>query len=290
MKPKLHSTREAEILELSSFIASEDSTVGRVSPTRICNEKGIAIVHNGYGAEKFDGMLVLRGDSWVILCNVDRGNTPGSSRERFTIAHELGHYHIPEHRKALIAGCRSHGSYAGAFDGAHSIEELEADTFAANLLMPVERFVPKLTGTKQTPLVTVRALRKEFETSWETTAIQAMRHDPRIITIAKWTNDAFAWHRISEPAFRVGGYRSFQLRDINALPRDCATTLALKDPESEGEGEIRSNAVTAKHCFGRVAAGEKRDILILEEAVKNGRFGVLSVFSVMEEPKNGSRR
>lgn len=235
-------------------------------------------------------MLVLRGDSWVVLCNVDRGNTPGSSRERFTIAHELGHYHIPEHRRALIAGCRSHGSYAGAFDGADSIQELEADTFAANLLMPVERFVPKLTRSKQTPLTTVRSLRKEFDTSWETTAIQAMRHDPRIITIAKWMNDAFAWHRISEPAFKAGGYRSFLLRDLGTLPRDCATTLALKDPESDGEGEIRSNAVTANHCFGQVAAGGNRDILILEEAVRNGRFGVLSVFSVMDSAKNGCRR
>ena len=117
-----------------------------------------------------------------------------------------------------------------------------------------------------------------------------MRHDPRIIIIAKWTNDAFAWHRISEPAFKAGGYRSFLLRDINALPHDCATTLALKDPECAGEGEIRSNAATASHCFGRVAAGEKRDILILEEAVRNGRFGVLSVFSAMEEAINGSRR
>ena len=290
MKPKLHPSRETEILELSSFIASEDSAAGRVSPTRICKAKDITIAHSSYGADKFDGMLVLRGESWVVLCNVDRGNTPGSSRERFTIAHELGHYHIPEHRRALIAGCRSHGSYAGAFDGADSIEELEADTFAANLLMPVEQFVPKLTRSKQTPLVTVRALRKEFDTSWETTAIQAMRHDPRIITIVKWTNDAFHWHRISEPAFKECGYRSFLLRDINALPRDCATTLALKDPESDGEGEIRSNAVTASHCFAWVAAGKKRDILILEEAVRNGRFGVLSVFSAMEGLKNGCRR
>lgn len=234
-------------------------------------------------------MLVLQGGSWVILCNVDRGNSPGSTRERFTIAHELGHYHIPEHRRALLAGCRSHGSYAGAFDGADSIEEFEADTFAANLLMPVERFVPKLTGTKQTPLVSVRALRKEFDTSWESTAIQAMRHDPRIITIAKWTNEEFQWHRISELAFKEGGYRSFLLRDINALPRDCATTLALKDPEHVGEGEIRSNAVTASHCFAWVAAGKNRDILILEEAVRNGRFGVLSVFSAMEEFKHWSR-
>ena len=282
--------REAEILEHSSDVADEDAPSGRVSTARICKAKGISIVHNSYGSTKFDGMLVLRGGSWVILCNLDTGNTPGSTRERFTIAHELGHYHIPEHRKQLLAGCRSHGSYAGAFDGAESVEELEADTFAANLLMPIGRFAPKLNCSKQTPLATIRALRQEFDTSWESTAIQAMRHDARIITIAKWKNDCFAWHRISEPAFKAGGYRSFQLRDINSIPRDCATALALKDSELGGDNEIRSNAVTAAHCFGWVAAGGKRDILIREEAVRNGRFGVLSVFSTLEEPQNGNRR
>lgn len=260
-----------------------------MSATRICKAKDIVIVHSSYGADKFDGMLVRRGESWVVLCNVDKGNTPGSSRERFTIAHELGHYHIPEHRRALIAGCRSHGSYAGAFDGADSIEELEADTFAANLLMPMERFVPKLTGSNLTPLATVQALRKEFDTSWETTAIQAMRHDPRIITIAKWTKEGFGWHRISESAFRSAGYRSFQLRDKAALPRDCATALALKDAENESELVIRENAVTAAHCFGWVAAGGRRDILIREEAVSNGHFGVLAIFSTLDEPKNGRK-
>lgn len=234
-------------------------------------------------------MLVLRDEQWVILCNIDTGNTPNSTRERFTLAHELGHYHIPEHRKQLLAGCRSHGSYAGAFDGSDSPEELEADTFAANLLMPVRRFVPKLTKSRDTPLTAIRGLRLEFDTSWESTAIQAMRHDSRIIAIAKWTNDAFSWHRISEPAFKASGYRSFLLRDKSALPRDCAISEALDDPETGGEGIIRSTVVTANHCFGRVAAGGNRDILICEEAVRNGRFGVLAVYSAMEEVRSGSK-
>ncbi len=286
MKLKLQRSREAEILELSSDVADEDSPAGRVCPARICRakDKQIAIVHNSYGADKFDGMLVFRGGAWVILCNLDTGNNPGSTRERFTLAHELGHFHIPEHRKRLLAGCRSHGSYAGAFDGADSPEELEADTFAANLLMPVGRFVPKLKGSRQSPLVAIRALRQEFDTSWESTAIQAMRHDARIITIAKWTNDGFAWHRISEPAFKADGFRKFQLRDVNALPQDSATATALKEAETGNDHPIHEGVVTAAHCFGWVAAGGKRDILIREEAVRNGRFGVLSIFSALESP------
>ena len=283
MKPKLQLSREAEILELSEDIANEDSVSGRVCPTRICAKKGIKLVHDSYGKGKFDGMLVYRDGEWVILCNYDNGNTPGCSRERFTISHELGHYHIPEHRRQLMAGCRPHGSYAGAFDGAESIEELEADTFAANILMPPGRFLPRLQSIKLTPLATVVALRKEFDSSSESTAIQAMRYDIRVVAITKWDADSLAWHRISEPFFRSTGYRQFRLREKHTLPPDCATVAAFADSESQFDSAIHETVVTAAFCFGHVAAGGKRDILLREEAVRNGRFGVVSMFSLLNE-------
>jgi len=283
LKPKLQLTRETEILELSEDIANEDSLSGRVCPTRICGRKQIKLVHDSYGKGKFDGMLVYRDGDWVILYNCDNGNVPGCTRERFTISHELGHYHIPEHRRQLIAGCRPHGSHAGAFDGAESIEELEADTFAANLLMPPARFLPRLQSIKSPPLATIVELRKEFDASLESTAIQAMRHDSRVVAIAKWNEEALAWHRISEPFFRATGYRQFRLRDKQTLASDCATVAAFADSETQFDSTIHEAVVTAAFCFGYVAAGGKRDILLREEAVRNGRFGVVSILSILNE-------
>ena len=283
MKPKLQTSREVEILELSEDVANEDCDSGRVCPTRICGTKEIRLVHDNYGNGKFDGMLVCRDRNWIILCNCDNGNTPGSTRERFTIAHELGHYHIPEHRRQLISGGRPHGSHAGAFDGAESIEELEADTFAANLLMPPARFVPRLRSLKQPPLQSAVSLRKEFDASLESTAIQTMRHDSRVIAVAKWDADALAWHRISEPFFRETGYRQFKFRQQSQLQHDCATAVALADSKSQFDSTIHETVATAAYCFGYVAAGGKRDILLREEAVRNGRFGVVSMFSILNE-------
>jgi hypothetical protein len=228
-------------------------------------------------------MLVYRSGDWVILCNYDNGNAPGSTRERFTISHELGHYHIPEHRRQLIAGCRPHGSHAGAFDGAESIEELEADTFAANLLMPPTRFLPRLQSVKLPPLATAVALRKEFDASLESTTIQVMRYDSRVVAIVKWNADVLAWHRISDPFFRATGYRQFLLREKHTLPDDCATVAAFAGSETQFDSIIHETVVTAAFCFGHVAAGGKRDILLREEAVRNGRFGVVSIFSILNE-------
>jgi hypothetical protein len=233
-------------------------------------------------------MLVYRDGVWIILCNCDNGNLPGSARERFTISHELGHYHIPEHRRQLIAGCKPHGSKAGAFDEEGAPEEFEADTFAANLLMPPQRFVPRLRGLKQAPLERVLALRKEFDASLESTAIQTMRYDARVVAIAKWQGSELGWHYISNRFFRETGYRRFLFRRRDQLPDDCATAIALSDSESQFDSTIRDGVVTASFCFGRVASGGSRDLILREQAVRNGRFGVLAIYSILDEARDSS--
>jgi Zn-dependent peptidase ImmA (M78 family) len=283
---KLQLSREIEILELAEDVASEDCLTGRVCPTRVCNAKGIKLVHESYGEKKFDGMLVYQRNTWIILCNIDNGNLPGSSRERFTISHELGHYHIPEHRRLLVAGHKPHGSQAGAFDEDGRPEELEADMFAANFLMPPARFIPRLRALKQKPMEGVLLLRKEFDTSLESTAIQGMKHDSRIVAIAKWHESKLAWHWISDKFFRETGYRRFLLNDREQLADGCATLAALNDSDSQFDSAVRSSVSTAAFCFGRVAAGSYRDILLSEQAVRNGRFGVLAIYSVLDDISN----
>jgi Zn-dependent peptidase ImmA (M78 family) len=288
-KPKLSQAREVEILELSEDMANEDCVSGRVCPARICTAKEIKVLHDSFGAESFDGMLVYEKSRWVILCNRDTGNVHGSARERFTLAHELGHFHIPEHRRQLMAGHPPHGSHAGAFDNAETSEELEADTFAANLLMPPVRFVPRLRALNKPPLQAITGLRKEFDTSLESTAIQTMRHDCRVVAIAKWLDVGLAWHRISESFFRETGFRQFRLQS-NSLPNDCATAIALADSELQFDAPVRDAVVTAAFCFGHVATGSQRDILLREEAVRNGRFGVISVYSTLNERETKTSR
>jgi Zn-dependent peptidase ImmA (M78 family) len=58
--------------------------------------------------------------------------------ERFSIAHELGHYFLPGHVDAVLGDRDSHESHAGF--GSGDCYELEADHFAAALLMPRQMF------------------------------------------------------------------------------------------------------------------------------------------------------
>src|SRR5207247_1657430 len=91
-----------------------------------------------YG-DAFDGLLEHRSGRFHVYANLDRVEREDSPRARFTLAHELGHYFIDEHRNALAAGLAlSHPSFCD-FESDLPVEK-EADHFASNLLMPAKGF------------------------------------------------------------------------------------------------------------------------------------------------------
>lgn len=84
------------------------------------------------------GMLERLGDTFQITVAANDPHT----RQRFTLAHELGHYML--HRKLIGAGLDDDRAYRSTEVGKyHNIsvgrrEETQANRFAANLLMPLE--------------------------------------------------------------------------------------------------------------------------------------------------------
>lgn len=78
------------------------------------------------------GLLVRQGNSAVIATN----STQSAQRQRFTIAHELGHFLL--HEGILNHVDRSYRvNYRSAESSqATNVEEIEANYFAASILMP----------------------------------------------------------------------------------------------------------------------------------------------------------
>ena len=102
--------RDKEIAELAEFIALEYSDGNKVDPYKICLRKEITYSCNDYSIS-FDGLLECKNGRFHIYCNNRISN---SARIRFTFAHELGHYFIDEHRRALKSGrVPSHPSLTG---------------------------------------------------------------------------------------------------------------------------------------------------------------------------------
>ncbi|MEO8581932.1 MAG: ImmA/IrrE family metallo-endopeptidase [Patescibacteria group bacterium] len=90
------------------------------------------------------GILVEQQKKWAILLNIDDTLT----RQRFTIAHEIGHFLIHKGKQFVDEFTAGETFYR---DGSDNEEEQEANYFAACLLMPeeeVERIWPQCKDPK----------------------------------------------------------------------------------------------------------------------------------------------
>jgi Zn-dependent peptidase ImmA (M78 family) len=137
----------------------------RVDPRAIAEKKDIVVQAKPSMHDGVSGMLVKANDEFGILYATHIAN---EGFQNFSIAHELGHYCIDGHCDALLAN-GFHESRAGF--ASSDPYELEADYFAAALLMPEAPFKRAL-GRHDSGLASVQALAKDCKTSLTATAIR----------------------------------------------------------------------------------------------------------------------
>lgn len=113
-------------------------------------------------------------DRAIITVN----NRSSWRRQRFSAAHELGHWR--HHRRRLLV-CRSDEIGARRDDAAHM--ERTADNYAADLLLPRYIFDPVARAHPKLTMQTVRTLSNVFESSRTSTAIRLVesKHTPAIL-------------------------------------------------------------------------------------------------------------
>jgi Zn-dependent peptidase ImmA (M78 family) len=130
--------REKKINKLANYISSDFIEANKLDIEKILSCESIHVYYDQY-EDCFDGLLTFDLTDFHIHLNVDKGNFKGSKRSRFSIAHELGHYFIPEHNQSIING--TFPCHPSSFKpNQNNIIEREADYFAACLLMPSKLF------------------------------------------------------------------------------------------------------------------------------------------------------
>lgn len=149
MKPKYYAKDIIKELEITNI---------PVNLTQIANIKDIKIEE--VDAEGFEGILIVKDNSAVIGIN---RNIRESGRKRFTIAHEIGHYHIPGHisNNKQIFSCTSINMTTY---NEKDRKEYEANEFASELLMPEEIFRKKIKH-EDLSYKMLQDLTKEFDTT-----------------------------------------------------------------------------------------------------------------------------
>jgi hypothetical protein len=132
-------------------------------------------------------------------------------RRRFSIAHELGHWH---HHRGRVTLCETNGAHSPT--GRSNPIEREADAYAANLLMPTHLFTASLLRRSHRTFGVVSALSHEYRTSRIATLLRIIDLDLWPCMLVVHPAQGKNWSRRS---------RSFQIKA--RLKRDCQPIAAL---------------------------------------------------------------
>lgn len=135
-----------------------------------------------------EARLVRKGDIGIISVN---SLIPEEGRKRFAIAHEIGHFIL--HGGTQLILCNEDDMYIWKESKA---QEIEANEFAASLLMPQEIFI-RFIRPGQPNLDMISELAQEFRTTLTATALRyvGFSKEPCALVVSK---DGFIkWYRKS---------------------------------------------------------------------------------------------
>ena len=269
-RARLGPERLEEIADLAEAVAQEHCPKLPIEPEAVAAAKGITLSCNDYG-DAFDGLLEQLEGRYHIYCNTARCGDLHTGRARFTLAHELGHYFLDEHRLAL-AGSRPQGWPSLCEYESPEACEQEADAFAAHLLMPTGRFGYAARRTER-GLAGIASLAARFGVSITAAAIRCTQLNVWPCAVVKWDWSGYAWKHLSSDVFSQFFRRTFESPALLAEQSPTRRALAHEAPPDCGYFEA---GTVASVWFPGVEAGGFRDGLFLEQAMPLGRWGVLT--------------
>lgn len=119
-------------------------------------------------------------------------NRYGEKRARFSLSHELGHWH--HHRnQQLYCAKKDIGSAASA-----KAKEREADRYAADILMPRYMFEPRMRTYSRPSFKSIKELGEEFDVSRKATALRYVNLDGGYSMLICWGLEGRKWYRPSK--------------------------------------------------------------------------------------------
>lgn len=158
-------SRYKQIEEKAGEILSKAGIVKPPVPVRrLAKELGATIRYEPYTGENDDlsGVLFREATKAIIGVNASHSRV----RQRFTVAHEIGHMCLHLHEDIFVDGTASTLRRDKKASQASDLREMEANHFAASLLMP-KKFVEAIAKKKLVPSWKIPDLAKTFGVSVE---------------------------------------------------------------------------------------------------------------------------
>ena len=167
-KPKHPDLRRRSIINQAEKLLEEEGLLSLpVDLEALAATRDITVVAKPDVAVGVSGMLLRYGETFGIIYAT---HIPSMGYQRFSIAHELGHYFLDGHAEQLLPKPDSvHQSRAGFTSD--DLTEREADYFASGLLMPTTLFVREI-RRRDDGLDAIMALSERCLSSLTATAIR----------------------------------------------------------------------------------------------------------------------
>lgn len=239
-----------------------------IDPFAIAEGEGIMIVPKPADKIGVSGGIIF---DEIVPSIFYATNIDNEGFQRFTVAHELGHYYLPDHAEEILKSSKMHVSKAGFRQGDSSIE-LEADHFASGLLMPTH-LVKKELSRRVVGLAGIEMLAEVSKCSLTAAAIRAAECSPYPMAIVVSEGQNVCYCFMSDGFKRLGKPIAF-LRKGAALP-SSATKLFNADPQNVSRAKRTTAETSLADWFGGSPL-----ILLDEEIIGLGSFGhTLTVFS-----------
>lgn len=245
-----------------------------VDPFAIAASRDIVVQAKPDAAEGVSGMLLRHGDDFGILYAT---HIPSEGFQRFSVAHELGHYFLDGHIDHVLPKDGVHASHAGFISA--DPYELEADQFAAGLLMPASPFRRAL-GRQAPGFSAIESMADLCRTSLPATAIRYAELSEDAVAVVVSTGATIDYCCLSDTMKSLK--QLTWLRKGSAVPANTATAQLNRSPERIARANRVEADINIIDWLGGV-----RSVCATEEVIGLGGYGktltVLTCPSIVDE-------
>ncbi|MCC6448843.1 MAG: ImmA/IrrE family metallo-endopeptidase [Chitinophagaceae bacterium] len=264
-----------EIAELAEFIAEENIVRGYVNLKKIGQCNDIEIHYESFG-DYFTGMLQHEEGMFDIFVNLDKVRSEKYPRARFTVAHELGHYFIDNHRNQLKKGYSLSYDKELTYFTNHQVER-EANMFATNLLMPKDRFVA-FASNYEIGIEAIKALSKQFKTSLTSTAIQYHNLVSSPCGLIFWDRNMLFKNKKYSNAL----YDLIKQFSTNFNVKESVKSEIFEDFNNDFFNVVETSSITSSlaHFYPDIQTKSKHDIPVTVETINLQAYGFISILYI----------
>jgi Zn-dependent peptidase ImmA (M78 family) len=200
----------------------------------LAESRGILVEAKPESAKGVSGMLLQVGNNFAIGYAT---HIKSNGFQRFSIAHELGHFFLPGHPEHIFSGGKVvHESQAG-FGSGDQIE-LEADHFAAGLLMPSHLFKAEA-GKYSDGFTAIEKLAERCETSLTASAIRYAELTDAAVAVVISTGSSVNYC-----------FASLAMRGIRGYKHPLKGSVLTRDSLTRAFNQTESNIINAQREDG----------------------------------------